>query len=416
MKPGDNDHSIAQKYGISVSQLHQANSGIDWRKLQIGKSLNIPGKPKPVSKAKPVSAPKANATHIVVAGESDWSVSRKYGLSVAQLQALNPGVTLSPLRLGAKLRVHKAGVATKPVAKAPIKPALKPVAKATATKPQAKPVAKAAATTPALPVGITSVNAEVNGTGVALRSAGATSAGKIASLNKGNVGQVIDRQGDWYRLKFTGGIVGWVSGDLLKNTSKATTPIPTAAKPKATAPTSVAMTTGLSSSAGKSLITTALAQQGVRYVWGGTSRNGFDCSGFVQYVFRQHGVNLPRTSREQATRGTPVSKGALRAGDCLFFVTRGRSISHVGIYIGNNRFVHASSGGGRVRVNELSGYYANRFAGARRMSSKFLGSEVAQLEFDNWANSLPIESVPDDIDPEPDMVVSQNRGADIATP
>ena len=409
VQSGENDYTIARKYGISVSQLHKANPAVNWDKLQVGKSLSIPGQPKSVSKTKPVSTPKSNATHSVAKGESDWSISKRYGLTVAQLHAMNPGVSFAPLKLGAKLKVHKVTVAqvSKPTTRPPAKPA---------AKPAVKPVV-ASATASAKSTGITTMNAEVKGSGVVLRSAGAATAGKLASMNKGNVGQVIDRQGNWYRLKFLGGAVGWISGDYLKNTSKTITSIPTVAKAKP-APKSlpVAYSGGNATAAGRNLIETALAQQGVRYVWGGTSRGGFDCSGFVQYVFRQHGVNLPRTSRDQATRGTAIPKGSLRAGDCIFFVTRGRSISHVGIYIGNNKFVHASSGGGRVRVNELKGYYAERYAGARRMSSKFVGSELAQLDFDKWASTMPFEEVPDDIDPEPDMVVSENRGADTVAP
>ena len=442
VRAGENDHTIAQKYGVTVKQLHEANGGVNWKGLQIGQSLKVPGQdksnsknsktPKTQSKSS-VSAPKPNSSHVVATGDSDWTIARKYNLTVAQLKAMNPGLSFEPLKLGAKVKVYKTPVkvakvtpkakpAPKTVAKVAPKPAQKPVAKAQlkvtlasapptkSTVPTVKPVIKPVAGT------ITTMNAAIAGTDVALRSSGSSSAGKIITLQPGVIGRVVDHQGEWYRLMFAGGTTGWVKGTLLKNSEKAITALPTTKRAPERSPRNVASLGGSQTSAGKDLIATALAQQGVRYVWGGTSRGGFDCSGFVQYVFRSHGITLPRTSREQSTRGVPVAKSNLRAGDCLFFVTRGSSVSHVGIYIGNNRFVHASSGGGRVRINVLSeGYYAKRFVGARRMSDKFV-SNAFQQDFDRWADTLPVEQVPDNIDPEPETVVGDNRGTDTVAP
>lgn len=115
------------------------------------------------------------------------------------------------------------------------------------------------------------------------------------------------------------------------------------------------------------IIETAKNQIGVRYVWGGTSRRGFDCSGFVQYVFDKNDIELPRTSIEQWRVGESVRRSELKAGDLVFFRTRGSRVSHVGIYKGDNKFIHASSAGGRIRINELTGYYASRYAGGRRI-------------------------------------------------
>lgn len=117
----------------------------------------------------------------------------------------------------------------------------------------------------------------------------------------------------------------------------------------------------------EAILNTAKKQIGVRYVWGGTSRSGFDCSGFVRYVFAKHDFKLPRTSYEQWRVGDIVYRSELNPGDLVFFKTRNSRVSHVGIYKGNNMFIHASSGGGKIRVNEIEGYYANRYAGARRV-------------------------------------------------
>jgi cell wall-associated NlpC family hydrolase len=113
---------------------------------------------------------------------------------------------------------------------------------------------------------------------------------------------------------------------------------------------------------------TALALRGSRYRVGGTDPSGFDCSGFVGYVFGQHGIALPRTVSEQYQSGMAVSADRLEPGDLVFFSTVAPGASHVGIAIGGDEFVHAPSGHGEVRVERLSSsYWASRFIGARRV-------------------------------------------------
>ena len=117
------------------------------------------------------------------------------------------------------------------------------------------------------------------------------------------------------------------------------------------------------------LISNAMGFIGVAYRFGGTSPTGFDCSGFMQYVFRKaFAVNLPRTSAAQASVGTYVSRSELRPGDMVFFRTHGSRISHVGMYIGNDRFIHAPRTGKRIEITSLSSKYWNaRYATARRV-------------------------------------------------
>lgn len=112
---------------------------------------------------------------------------------------------------------------------------------------------------------------------------------------------------------------------------------------------------------------TALALRGAPYRNGGTTPEGFDCSGFVQYVFGQHGLALPRETREQFRMGSRVSRSQLRPGDLVFFTTVAPGASHVGIVVGDDQFVHAPSSRGVVRVERLSAeYWRRRFVGARR--------------------------------------------------
>lgn len=117
------------------------------------------------------------------------------------------------------------------------------------------------------------------------------------------------------------------------------------------------------------LLTTALGLIGAPYRAGGSDPAGFDCSGFVQYVFGRHGWRVPRTVGAQFAATEAVSAEAVRAGDLLFFATSGGGPSHVAIALGDGRFVHAPSGRGQVRVEALAGrYWVSRWIGARRVA------------------------------------------------
>lgn len=119
---------------------------------------------------------------------------------------------------------------------------------------------------------------------------------------------------------------------------------------------------------GYSISSTALSLRGAPYRDGGVDPTGFDCSGFVKYVFEQHGVAVPRETRRQFQVGRRVKPAALEPGDLVFFTTVAPGASHVGIAVGGDQFVHAPSSNGVVRVESLSSqYWASRFVGARRV-------------------------------------------------
>jgi cell wall-associated NlpC family hydrolase len=114
----------------------------------------------------------------------------------------------------------------------------------------------------------------------------------------------------------------------------------------------------------------ALTLSGLEYKYGGRSpETGFDCSGFVQYVFRQAAhIALPPTARSISEVGRAVSRDELQPGDLVFFNTVQSAISHVGIYMGNNRFIHAPRTGARIRIESINNsYWDTRYRGAKRM-------------------------------------------------
>lgn len=146
------------------------------------------------------------------------------------------------------------------------------------------------------------------------------------------------------------------------------------------------------------LIREALRNRGKPYVWGGASRGGFDCSGFVVYLYKKmRGMDLPHSASAQSRLGTPVQREQLQPGDLVFFTTYRAGVSHVGIYIGNNQFIHAANTRKDVRIDSLAGYYQNRYKWARRVSKtplKFNPSELRQMM---WEPSETPGQTPTDV-------------------
>jgi len=140
------------------------------------------------------------------------------------------------------------------------------------------------------------------------------------------------------------------------------------------------------------VLLTAERYLGVPYRWGGTSpKKGFDCSGFVQYVFAKHGTRLPRTSRQQASSGQRLRPvwSALRPGDLVLFAEPGRHISHVAIYAGRRRIIHATSSGGRVRYDALDTkrgkWFVRHLVAARRVSPRGASLVFSDGSADRWS-------------------------------
>lgn len=194
------------------------------------------------------------------------------------------------------------------------------------------------------------------------RSEPSTSAKSLGKLPKNTKITVIGEENGWYKVSYNGK-EGYISKTLVTEGE----PPATTSSRSQEEPRSATTTTTQASS--NNIVQVAESYAGSRYVSGGSSPSGFDCSGFTQYVYGKCGVTLSRTSYTQATQGTAVSKSELQPGDLLLFHYYGSSsIGHVGIYVGNGKFIHAANSNRGVVYDSIeSGYYADNYAGARRL-------------------------------------------------
>lgn len=205
-----------------------------------------------------------------------------------------------------------------------------------------------------------------------VRSEQSATSSKLGILSKGEKVNGIDR-GEWVEFEFNGK-TAYVIKAYLSETK------PEVEKPKKEEKSNKKNNSSNTTTPSKkenetynadidTVVDLALAQVGKPYVWATANPNiGFDCSGLTYYVYKQVGINLSRTSYTQINYGTRVSASELRKGDLVFFNNGGGRISHVGIYIGNNKFVHASTPGTGVIVSKLFGsYFGKTFVGATRL-------------------------------------------------
>ena len=196
----------------------------------------------------------------------------------------------------------------------------------------------------------------VTGNYVNIRSEPNTDCKVLGQVSTGAIVDLVALNDGWYAIK-RNGISGYIRADYVRVTVPGTSVTATA-----------------SSAIGNDIVQTALGCLGVPYVYGGASMKGFDCSGFTMYVFKQHGYSLPHTATGQWNNsGVYVSKEDLQPGDLVLFCdpahSKGKACSHVGIYIGDNQFIHASSGSGKkIQINSLSeSYYSRYYVGAKRV-------------------------------------------------
>ncbi len=220
---------------------------------------------------------------------------------------------------------------------------------------------------------------KVNDTNVNMRKGPGTGYASIGKSNTGEPAYVIGLNKGWYKVIWNDAVC-YIRSDYLDLTEA---PYENKANPKSPlffrggwtngTPVSVSTFKNSANYIGAPqqtlpLLETAKQYLGVPYLWGGSTPAGFDCSGFTQYVLRQHGIHINRTTDTQYKNGTYVDRSQLQPGDLVFFQNTYRpGISHVGIYMGDGDFIHASSSHGVVISSMDNTYWANRYYGARRV-------------------------------------------------
>lgn len=191
----------------------------------------------------------------------------------------------------------------------------------------------------------------VDGSDVRMRAAAGTDSEIVRVTTYGESVEILGVDGEWYKVS-AGGKTGYIRGDYVSFTEPDQSQAPAAG------------------SIGEQIVAFAEQFLGTPYVWAGSSPSGFDCSGFVSYVFKNFGYTVNRTAASMYTNGVAVDKSELQIGDAVFFASSSESIGHVGIYIGDGEFIHSSSGCGYVTISGLDeSYYSRMYVGARRIAS-----------------------------------------------
>jgi peptidoglycan endopeptidase LytE len=400
VRSGDSAWSIAKKHGISHLALLREN-GISSRAiLRPGQELVVPGVSGTKASSSQSSVDRAKRVHVVQQGESLWLIARQHGVTVRALAKANNRRPNGILRVGLRLKIPGTAEPTaaerEPAASAPA------AEKGEAATSEAGAREREAATSEA---GAREREAATSEAGAPEPAAAAThsvregeslwliaraygtSVQALAAANglrPENVLRVgreltipgegaepaakepatrlyIVRRGDslWRIARRHGTTVGALATANGLNPDRVLR-----------VGTALLVPGGAGGATGQHRFAqAALEYRGVRYRWGGMSTRGMDCSGLVALVLRNYGIKAPHNSKALYKLGKGVSRANLQAGDLVFFHTTRPGISHVGIYIGDGKFVHASSSKGRVRVDRLDkGYYSRRLVGARRVS------------------------------------------------
>lgn len=189
---------------------------------------------------------------------------------------------------------------------------------------------------------------DADGSTLNMRAGASTSFDSLCSIPSGTVLELEGIYEGWYKVTYAGN-TGYVSSDYITITTEPAT--------------------STSSALGDQIVALAKQYLGTPYVLGGNGPSSFDCSGFTKYIYAQFGYSLNRTATDQLQNGVSVSRDELQPGDLVFFkYNTSKPVSHVGIYIGNGEFIHASTNRYMVQIDQMNtGHYANVYVYARRI-------------------------------------------------
>ena len=360
VQPGETLYRIALRYGVTVGALAGYNGLSDPTVIHPGQVLNIPptgardrGKPAPKSpkSAKTPSAQQATQGNVVIRkvtyryvvsrGDTLFSIARRFGITVAVLKQAN-GLTSDLIRPGQRLVIPGAKVSIRIPPPGPTILVKVPSANDTLSQPA--------------PAESPSTLADAGDTVTVQRPLRVrrgpgsyfTTLALVAPQTQLLVTAISE---GWYEVQLPGGDSGWVRQEDLREA-----PV---SRPRDKS----------NPATGDMVVREAMQYLGVRYVWGGGSNQGLDCSGFIYVVFSAFAPDLLRmASYDYFRMGIPVTQSELQPGDLVFFTTYAPGASHVGIYVGDRRFLHASSSASAVAISSLDeGYYTARYVGARRL-------------------------------------------------
>jgi len=364
VKRGDTLSQIAQKFSVSTSELKKANN-LRNNNIGVGQKLSVPYTAAANSKPKKHSKP-VNKTHTVKKGDTLIGIANKYGTNVAALTNYNNLNSLT-LRVGDKIQIPdksykytksgniqyrvKRGDTLSTIARN-FKVTVSSIKSANGLR-SSRIKAGTKLTIPTAKKNTTVVKHTVR-RGDTLSSIARKHGSSVSSIKRANnLKSSYIRPGQ--KLKIHSTVNTYVTTVKLPNRGK------------------VNKNLFINEFEAKNeLVEVAKKYLGAPYKFGGTStRTGIDCSAYVNKIYGYFDVNLPRTARDIYKKGHWVSKGKLQKGDLVFFTTYAKFPSHVGIYIGNNKFIHASSASKRVTITNINkNYYKKRYIGAKRIDIK----------------------------------------------
>ncbi len=346
VQPGENLYRIALRYGVTVDALARANGIADPTRIRVGQVLRIPGtgnrEPGTGKDSLPHPSPlpqrERETRYIVQRGDTLYSIARRHGVSVQALVASN-GLASELIHPGQSLLI--------PVTRSG-KPETGNGKREVGGGNQAR---TATATPPSTLLPLPLVGSEILAPKpLRVRRGPKSYETTLALVAAQTPLRIRNEENNWYEVELPDGQSGWVYQDELRMVER-----PPLVDPRLVR--------------GADIVRDAMRYLGTPYVWGGESGSGVDCSGFVYIVLAAQVPGLARTSSFEYFRmGTAIDRANLLPGDLVFFTTYAAGPSHVGIYIGEGKFIQASSGARRVVITPLDDpYYAARYLGARRL-------------------------------------------------